>query len=226
MTYHWFVELLKDEVQLTALSFMGLMYAIKIWLLMRKNLIVDRTPNRGNPSAGMRYSLATIAMPWQMESYRKSPLRYVEFATFHIGIAIAISATFIIPYRPQVMLSPPVMIVSQVIIAFAFVAGMSRLVRRVASPAMRAISTPDDYFSIALLNIYLLSALAAIPNSAVDHWTIVVFFGLTAFFLVYVPFSKISHYVLWPFSRYYIGKHFGKRGVYPKHPGSLKPTVA
>ncbi len=87
---------------------------------------------------------------------------------------------------------------------------------------MRLISSPDDYFSLILLSAWLLSALAAIPLSGTNRWPEVVFFALTAFFLVYVPFSKISHYVLWPFNRYLIGKHFGKRGVYPKHPAGLR----
>ena len=44
---------------------------------------------------------------------------------------------------------------------------------------------------------------------------LVAFFVLTAFFLVYVPFSKISHYLYYPFTRYYLGKTMGYRGVYP-----------
>jgi hypothetical protein len=32
---------------------------------------------------------------------------------------------------------------------------------------------------------------------------------------VYVPFSKISHYLYYPFTRYYFGKSMGYRGVYP-----------
>ena len=38
---------------------------------------------------------------------------------------------------------------------------------------------------------------------------------LTAFFLFYVPFSKISHYIFYPFTRWYLGKTLGHRGVYP-----------
>ncbi len=41
------------------------------------------------------------------------------------------------------------------------------------------------------------------------------FFILTAFFLIYVPFSKISHYLYYPFTRYYLGKTLGHRGVHP-----------
>jgi hypothetical protein len=41
------------------------------------------------------------------------------------------------------------------------------------------------------------------------------YFFLTAFFLIFVPFSKISHYLYYPITRYYFGKSMGYRGVYP-----------
>jgi hypothetical protein len=41
------------------------------------------------------------------------------------------------------------------------------------------------------------------------------FFLLTAFFLIYVPFSKIGHYLYYPITRYYLGRSLGYRGVFP-----------
>ena len=38
---------------------------------------------------------------------------------------------------------------------------------------------------------------------------------LTSFFLLYVPFSKISHYLYYPFTRIWIGRALGHRGSYP-----------
>ena len=59
-------------------------------------------------------------------------------------------------------------------------------------------------------------AFFAVPNStAGGEWHLLVYFWMTAFFLVYVPFSKISHYLYYPFTRYYLGKTMGHRGVYP-----------
>jgi hypothetical protein len=40
-----------------------------------------------------------------------------------------------------------------------------------------------------------------------------IFFLMVTFFLIYVPFSKISHYVLYPFGRVNFGVIFGGRGV-------------
>ena len=86
---------------------------------------------------------------------------------------------------------------------------------------MRAISSPDDYFSLVLLTAWFLSAVLAAPNKTPDgqEWHLLSFFILTAFFLVYVPFSKISHYLYYPFTRYYFGKSMGYRGVFPVQRG-------
>jgi len=107
----------------------------------------------------------------------------------------------------------------QIIIGTAFLVGILRIIRRVKSVYLRAISAPDDYFSLALLTSWFFLAFLSVPNStAGGEWHLIAFFLLTAFFLIYVPFSKISHYLYYPFARYYFGKTMGHRGVYPiKH---------
>ncbi|MCX7011481.1 MAG: hypothetical protein NTW86_02745 [Candidatus Sumerlaeota bacterium] len=226
MTYDRFVELLENEIQIAALAFMATLYAVKVWRLMQLNPVTDRTPDRGDPDAGARYSLMLVAMPWELASYRSHPIKYAEFVAFHLAIAAAILSTFLIPYAPGLLAIPAVKALLMLLIAAGLVSGVSRLLKRLASPALRAVSTVDDYFSILLLDAYYVLALLAIPDAATHRGSIAVFFGLTAFFLCYVPFSKICHYLLWPFARYYIGKHFGKRGVYPKKAGSARPGRA
>ncbi len=48
-----------------------------------------------------------------------------------------------------------------------------------------------------------------------SKWILVLFLAWTSFFLIYVPFSKISHYLYYPFTRYWIGKTLGHRGSMP-----------
>jgi nitrate reductase gamma subunit len=213
-----FLKFLEDEIQIIALSIMGIVYILKVIWLLKFKPIIEKTPAKGNESVGIGYSFMTIAMPWSMESSSKKFHKYLEFVIFHLGVAAAITASLIIPYWPQVMENGMILAIFQTIIAAAFLVGMIRLIRRISSQVMRIISSRDDYFSIILLNVWLLSAFFAIPNK--NYWMLVAFFALTAFFLIYVPFSKISHYLLWPFSRYYLGKTLGHRGVYPKKTGS------
>jgi nitrate reductase gamma subunit len=85
-----------------------------------------------------------------------------------------------------------------------------------SDPFLRQISTPDDYFSLILLTVWLFVSIWAVPNRPDQgEGPLLTYFIMTAFFLVYVPFSKISHYLYYPFTRYYFGKSMGYRGVYP-----------
>jgi nitrate reductase gamma subunit len=120
-----------------------------------------------------------------------------------------------VPHWPQIM-TPGVTLICQLSIILALAAGVFRLIRRILVPEMRVISSPDDYFSIIILNIYLVAALIGITYLHSTYASIA-FFGMTTFFLIYVPFSKISHYLYYPFNKYFVGKHLGHRGVYPKN---------
>jgi nitrate reductase gamma subunit len=205
-----FVSVLENEVQIVALTIFGILYAVKLAWMFSLPVAKETAPPKASKATGVILSFGTLFMPWQMESTRRHWFIYTEFALFHLGIACTIAVTFIIPYAPH-WLSPPVTGTFLAVITLALIMGVVRLVRRIVRPEMRAISSPDDYFCITLLDLYLASALYALAGGT--SLAMVLFFGLTTFFLLYVPFSKISHYLYYPFTRYYFGAHFGRRGV-------------
>jgi len=208
------------RLQEVSLAFMAIVYSIRLYWLFQFKAGRDRQPRTGrlstDPMKGAAYSIANIAMPWAMESTRTNILYWVQFALFHIGVTAAITLSFIIPYGPSLLENKIVVWLFQGFIGAAFLVGCYRIVRRILKPVMRAISTPDDYFSLILLTVWFFFAVLASPNDASrGEWHLLAFFFLTAFFLVYVPFSKISHYLYYPFMRFYIGRSLGHRGVYP-----------
>lgn len=209
-----FLHILENEVQIAALSFLVIAYLLRITWLLRFRSTHERTYPEGDSRKGIRSSMMNIGMPWAMESTRKNFGFYLQFALFHIGILVAISATFIIPYWPNLFTVKAVVLLFQLIIGAAMIVGLMRIYRRLFNPAVRLISTPDDYFSLVLLTLYFAVAIIAIPTHYESgEWALVIFFGMTAFFLVYVPFSKMSHYLYYPFTRYFLGKTLGHRGV-------------
>jgi len=220
----------EDDLQLMALGFMGLVYILRIRWVLRYRATRDRQAPTGpadtDPAKGAVYSLFNIAMPWAMESTRKKFFFYVQFVIFHLGAAAAIGISFLIPYAPQLMEPPLVVLGFQVILAAACVVGCYRLYRRFTHPVMRLISTPDDIFSLLLLTVFFFSAIFAAPNRPDQgEGPLLIYFFMTAFFLIYVPFSKISHYLYYPFTRFYFGRTMGHRGVYPlKHSPQPKPS--
>ena len=215
-----FLKVLENEVQIAALSFMAVVYILRLAWIFRFRLRRERTFAAGREGAGVGYSLLNIALPGAMESTRRRPGFYAQFVVFHLGVAFAISGTLIIPYAPGLFASRPVVILFQAVTGAAFAVGLVRLVRRLSNPVLRSVSTPDDYFSLALLIVWFAAAVLAMPNRPErGEGPLIAYFGLTAFFLVYVPFSKICHYLYYPFTRTYLGRTLGHRGAMPPSTG-------
>jgi nitrate reductase gamma subunit len=208
------------RLQELALGFMAVVYAIRIAWYLRFRAGGDRQAPAAGPGRppvrGVLYSWAIIGMPWAMESTRRRPFLWIQFVLFHLGVTAAIALSFIIPYGPGLLEGRGPVLFLQVLIGAALAVGVVRMVRRVGDRYMRAISSPDDYFSLVLLTVWFFFAVLAAPNDpARGEWRLLGFFILTAFFLIYVPFSKISHYLYYPFTRFYLGRTLTHRGVYP-----------
>ena len=209
-----FLIFLEDEVQIFALLFLGIVYILRLVWLFRFKSSKEKTTAAGKARAGIVYSLANVAMPWAMESTRKRPVFYSQFILFHLGVTAAIAASFIIPYWPILFESFIAVIVFQIIIGSALLVGLLRLYRRIITPALKYVSSADDYFSLILTILFFASAVFAVPNRyEQSEWPLILFFSITAFFLMYVPFSKICHYLYYPFTRFFLGRTQGHRGV-------------
>jgi nitrate reductase gamma subunit len=213
------LRFVSDELQIMALSFMAVVYLLRIRWLLRFKAARDRqapAERRTSSLRGIIYSWANIAMPWTMESTRRMFFFYLQFVVFHLAVAANIAMSFVIPYASGLMKSLIVVRLLQILFAAACAIGCYRLYRRLSNPAIRAISTPDDLFSLALLTLWSLVSIFAAPNRPdLGEGPLMTYFIMTAFFLVYVPFSKISHYLYYPFTRFYFGRTMGHRGVYP-----------
>jgi len=214
-----FLRFAEDKLQILALCFMAAVYLLKIRWILSYPAGRDRQATTAvftNASKGAKYSLINIAMPWAMGSTRDHPFIYIQFAIFHIGVAVSILMSFLMPYVPHLIAGTFAVLTMQVIYVAAVIVGVIRMIRRISDPYLKAVSTPDDYFSLALLIVWLASSYAAAPNRPeTGEAPLLIYFLLTAFFLIYVPFSKISHYLYYPFSRWYLGRTLGYRGVFP-----------
>jgi nitrate reductase gamma subunit len=213
-----------EVVHWITLCVMGIVYTLRVLWLLRFKAGKDRSPpgggGRTSAKTGAYYSLANVAMPWSMESTRRGWFFYLTFAVFHLGVTCGIALAFISTLSRPFVEHPVVAWTFGTFIGLAFLIGIGRMIRRLAVPVMRLISTPDDYFSLFMLTIWFLvgtvtqAHIAGVRQFPEEGW-IIAYLYLTSFFLLYVPFSKISHYLYYPFTRWYIGKALGHRGSYP-----------
>jgi len=157
-------------------------------------------------------------MPWVMESSRTNIPLWISFVVFHMGVAAGIFFAIMSSLSPGLFQIPAVAYLLMLIIGSAFIVSVGRIVRRFARPVLRLISSPDDYFSLITLTVWFafgVPAVAQVAGLMAGEGYLVAYYFATAFFLIYVPFSKISHYLYYPFTRYWIGKTLGHRGSMP-----------
>lgn len=215
-----------EVVHWVALAIMGLVYTIRLFWLFRFKAGRDRQlpgEKYGDTSVyPALYSLGNVAMPWLMESTRNNIPFYLSFVIFHVGVAAGIFFAVVgSAYRPLVEI-PAVAYALMVLIGAAFLVSVGRIVRRLARPVLRLISTPDDYFCLITLTVWFglgVPAVAHVVGLFGGEGYLVAYLFATSFFLIYVPFSKISHYLYYPFTRYWIGRTLG-------HRGSMPPAIA
>ena len=213
-----------EIVHWITLSVMVVVYTMRIRWLRSFKAGKDRSPpggdGRTSAKKGAYFSLANVAMPWSMESTRRNFFFYVTFVLFHLGVTCGIAlASISTLYRPLEE-NLAVAWIFGTLMGLAFLIGIYRMLRRLTVPVIRLISTPDDYFSLFMLTIWFLlgtvtqAHIAGAPQFPQEGW-VIAYLYLTSFFLLYVPFSKISHYLYYPFTRWWIGKALGHRGSYP-----------
>ena len=207
-------KLVMNQLHYLGLVFMMLAYTLKVYQFLKKPAAVEGTPPRGDHKKAIRYAYMTLAMPWELESQKRHWVRYGEFVLFHLAMAIGIAFAFVVPIVPEIMKNPLIGFGARLFFVFGFFIGLSRMSRRIFISEMREITSPDDLFCLILLTLWMFAGIFAAPLKS-EMW-LFWYYCMATFFLFYVPFSKISHYVYYPFIRYYVGKHFGHRGTFPK----------
>jgi len=210
------LHFIEYELQAIALIWLAVIYIIKIWQLSRLAMPWEQAPQKGSPAQGVVQSYGAILMPGSMESSKNHIWRWLEFGTYHVGALVAIVNTFTFPFAPGLM-TPTVRLVFAILIAPSVLVGFLKLYHRLSKKELRIVSTPDDYFSLISMQFFLFFAVMALITDA-PMWRMW-YFLVTAFFLFYVPFSKISHYIYFFFARFLMGSRYGTRGVIPQKGG-------
>lgn len=203
------MEQVIENLHFAALAFMVLIYAVRVAWILRFRLARDLARPRQPGWRGAALAMTTALRPWSMESTRRGFGQWLEFMAFHIGVAVMIGVSFVLPFTPQ-GLAPAVSALLVALLVLALGAGLLRFYRRFRRPTLRAISSRDDYFSLASVN--LLFAFCGLTLLGVP-FARPIYFVFIALIIAYVPFSKISHYLYYPIARYFFGSHLGRRGV-------------
>lgn len=181
---------------------------------------LDRVAYTKHRALGVKWALKSIfywLVPFGSRSWREKPVMTILFFTFHIGIvfvplfleahAVILKERFGIGWPAM-----PSTLADGLTIAM-LVAGIGLIIRRLALPEVRIITTAKDYAILAITMAPFVTGLACrLHLPGYETWLLAhVLAG--HLMLLAIPFTKLSHMVLFFCSRAQLGMDFGiKRG--------------
>ena len=188
---------------------------VVLTVMVMRTFAFGRRPTYAHPQgssfAGILYAFGLGMLPWEKESAAKHIWTYIGGALYHVGILIAM--LFLATVLLRISLPSTLLQAVRILLVIGALSGVALLTKRILKPHMRSLSGGDDYLANVLVDLLLLSALAA----TLAETMLVPFLAVAIITFVYIPFGKLRHCVFFFYSRILFGDFFGKRGVVP-HP--------
>lgn len=181
---------------------------------------LDRVAYRPHFALGAKHALKSVfywLVPFGSRSWREKPGMTILFFAFHIGIVFVplfLEAHAVVAKQRLGIDWPsmPAGLADGLTIAM-LVAGAGLIIRRLALPEVRIITTGYDYLLLAITMAPFVTGLACrmgLPGA--EGW-LLAHLITGHLMLLAIPFTKLSHMVLYFCSRAQLGMDFGiKRG--------------
>jgi nitrate reductase gamma subunit len=182
---------------------------------------LDRVAYRAHPKAGFKGALRSVLVwlvPFGTRSWRVQPFTTIIFFVFHVG-AVAVPlflAAHNMILQEKMGFSFPTMgpLLADVLTWGVIIAAVFFLLRRIALPEVRNLTTAHDYLILALSAAPFVTGLVCRYTSGDAYAGWLIAHIITGeLLLIAAPFTKLSHIALFFASRAQIGMDFGiKRG--------------
>lgn len=181
---------------------------------------MDRVTYTVNVSHGIKGALRSVffwLFPFGTRSWRQKPGMTILFFVFHIGLVITPiflqAHNIILKERWGFSLWTLPEPIADVMTVAVIAAGLFLVLRRIAFAEVRILTTAYDYLLLAIaVAPFVTGLLARLQVSGYSSW-MVAHIICGEIMLIAIPFTKLSHVVLFFLSRAQIGMDYGiKRG--------------
>ncbi len=200
-------------------SFGGLLVRVVLYIKGLSQQL-DRVAYRAHMSYGLKgafNSIISFLNPVGARLWRIRPGFTLMFFAFHIGIVI--TPIFLIAHNVMLQenlgISLPALPsgVADFMTWMAIVAGLLLALRRVAFPEVRIVTTAYDYLMIAITLAPFATGLISRYAIGDNQFWLIAHIITGEIWLLSLPFTKLSHVVLFFMSRAQLGMDYGiKRG--------------
>ncbi|HVN54836.1 MAG TPA: hypothetical protein VMT46_10945 [Anaerolineaceae bacterium] len=201
----------------------GMLYRlVRILLLGWK---ADKVPARGSKVGGVAVSLLKGMIiwpfiPWVKNTFSRNPVTYLAGGLFHLGLLVVIflGTAHMLVWKSLLGFgwsTLPLPIVDW-LAAGAIVAMIALFINRLVNPVLKLISGPAEWLNLLLVFLpmvtgYIMTHHLWLPYEELFSLHMIAVDVL----LIWIPLSRISHFMFYFFSKAIHGADFGKRAVTP-----------
>jgi nitrate reductase gamma subunit len=185
----------------------------------------DRSPSKGSKAIGVIKSYAKAFLilpfyPWVKNTFTRNPVIYLAGGLFHLGLLVVIflGTAHMLVWKSLLGFGWPTLPLPIVdwLAAVGIVSMIILLINRLVNPVLKLISGPAEYLN------WLFVFLPMVTGYIMTHhlwFRYEVLFSLHMLavdvMLIWIPLSRISHFMFYFFARTIHGFEFGKRAVNP-----------
>lgn len=199
--------------------FFGIIYRIVMYI-RGLDWQLDRVAYTAYPGAGMKGAVKSVffwLVPFGSRSFRVNPGFTVFFFLFHLGLIIVpvflLAHNVLLEERLGFRLFSISNTTADVLTILMLGAALFLVLRRIALSEVRILTTWYDYLVLLITVAPFLTGFIASHTHANYHFWLIAHILTGEIMLVAIPFTKLSHFVLFFMSRAQLGMDFGiKRG--------------
>jgi nitrate reductase gamma subunit len=158
--------------------------------------------------------------PWVKNTFNRNPLIYIAGGLFHLSLFVVIflGTAHMLVWKSLLGFGWPTIKtpIIDLLAAIGIIALLMLLINRLINPVVKMISGPSEYINWLLVFLPFLTGYIMYHHLGSPYEKLYSLHMITVnVLLIWIPLSRISHFMFYFFSRTIHGVEFGKRAVSP-----------
>ena len=185
----------------------------------------DRIKNKGSKAAGvvktyLKGILVWPFIPWVKRTFDRNPVIYLAGGLFHLSLftVLILGTAHMLVWKSLLGFGWPTLPLPIVdwLAAGAIAAMIALLINRLVHPVLKLITGLPEWLNWLLVFLPMVTGYMMTHHLFLPYETLFSLHMLAVdILLIWIPFSRISHFMFYFFARAFHGAEFGKRAVMP-----------